>query len=330
MATKTAYRWNLNGWYFKTIEVEEDPDFPGEYDLPRRSTWVKPPEDTSKQWAKITSDDETWELADLSMEDRLTEGLITQEEYDEWFKKQDDEFVSVLKKRLENDANNVATKKDIEDEANERSRMDEEISSSIAAALASIESLSSSLAQNTSQDKSDKSALENAISALQNTVQALDTAIKSKADNGHWHDRVGSADKLATARAIGNAWFDGSGNISLAQMGVSDAISSAVAGAMANAGNISVEEKHSGNEHKLIIRDTKNKLGFCFAAYRSGSWVCNYGPDVPSDFAKVYHVFGTADSEDSRVMVDEDLNSAYIYSNSNFRNASLLFVARLK
>ncbi len=27
--TRTAYRWNLNGWFFKTIEVAEDPDFPG-------------------------------------------------------------------------------------------------------------------------------------------------------------------------------------------------------------------------------------------------------------------------------------------------------------
>lgn len=26
--TRTAYRWNLNGWYFKSIEVAEDPDFP--------------------------------------------------------------------------------------------------------------------------------------------------------------------------------------------------------------------------------------------------------------------------------------------------------------
>ena len=40
--TRTAYRWNLNGWFFKTIEVEEDPDFPGEYTLPTRSTWSVP------------------------------------------------------------------------------------------------------------------------------------------------------------------------------------------------------------------------------------------------------------------------------------------------
>ena len=54
--TKTAYRWTANGWYFKTIEVAEDPDFQGEYTLPRQSTWEVPPEDTETKWAKINTD----------------------------------------------------------------------------------------------------------------------------------------------------------------------------------------------------------------------------------------------------------------------------------
>ena len=82
--TKTAYRWNADGWYFKSIEVAEDPDFEGEYNLPRQSTWDVPPADTETQWAKINSSTLTWELADLSMADRLLMNLSTQEEYDTW------------------------------------------------------------------------------------------------------------------------------------------------------------------------------------------------------------------------------------------------------
>ena len=115
--TRTAYRWNLNGWFFKTIEVEEDPDFPGEYTLPTRSTWEVPPEDTETQWPKINTSTLTWELTDLSMAERLEENLITQEEYDTWYAQKDGQFLSVLKNRADSDANNIALISDVETEA---------------------------------------------------------------------------------------------------------------------------------------------------------------------------------------------------------------------
>ena len=324
--TKTAYRWNLNGWFFKTIEVEEEPDFPGEYTLPTRSTWEVPPEDTETQWPKINTSTLTWELTDLSMADRLAEGLITQEEYDVWFAKKDGQFLSVLKTRADSDANNIALVSDVEAEAKYRANADSLINANIASALESIQSLSDSIAANGNADSQNKAALEQAISALQQTTQALQTAINSKADVGHTHSVVASANKLATARKIGNASFNGSADISLDQMGVA----SLVASAIAKAGNITVEESGNATNRQLIIRDTKNKIGFLFASYHGSGYAGAYGPDTPSDFATIYHVVGSADATDTKVVMDSDMNSAYIYSASNFKNATMFFAARLK
>lgn len=324
--TKTAYRWNADGWYFKSIEVPEDPDFEGEYNLPRQSTWDVPMADTETQWAKINTSTMKWELTDLSMQDRLLMNLITQEEYDTWFAKKDGQFLSVLKTRADSDAANIALVSDVEKEAESRSKADILINENIESALASIKSLSDSLAENTSADSQTKSSLEQAITALQSTTQALQTAINSKADVGHTHSVVASANKLATARKIGNASFDGSADISLNQMGVASLIASAVA----NAGNITVEESGGATNRQLIIRDTKNKIGFLFASYHGSGYAGAYGPDTPSDFATIYHVMGSADATDTKVVMDADMNSAYIYSASNFKNATMFFAARLK
>ena len=227
MATKTAYRWNVNGWYFKTIEVAEDPDFPGEYNLPSRSTWEAPPDDTDTQWAFMNTATKKWELKDLDMAGRLAEGLITQDEYDAWFAKQDDEFVSVLKQRADSNANNIALVSDVEAEAKSRETADSVLSENLAKALLDIQSLTDSLAANTQSDADNEGALQTAINALQSTVSALQTAIAGKAAADHTHKYAGSgsvggaatsAVKLQTARKItvGNASknFDGSANIS--------------------------------------------------------------------------------------------------------------------
>lgn len=324
--TRTAYRWNLNGWFFKTIEVAEDPDFPGEYTLPTRSTWSVPMDDTETQWPKINTSSLTWELTGLSMADRLAEGLITQEEYDTWYAQKDGQFLSVLKNRADSDANNIALVSDVETEAEYRANADSLLNANIASALESIQSLSDSLTANSNADSENKNALEQAISALQQTTQALQTAINSKADVGHTHSVVAAANKLAAARKIGNASFDGSADISLAQMGVETLIASAVA----NAGNITVEESGNATNRQLIIRDTKNKIGFLFASYHGSGYAGAYGPDTPSDFGTIYHVVGSADATDTKVVMDSDMNSAYIYSASNFKNATMFFAARLK
>ena len=324
--TRTAYRWNINGWFFKTIAVEEDPDFPGEYTLPTRSTWEVPPEDTETQWPKINTSTLTWELTDLSMAERLEENLITQEEYDTWYAQKDGQFLSVLKNRADSDANNIALISDVEAEAEYRANADSLINANIARALESIQSLSDSLAANSNADSENKTALEQAISALQQTTQALQTAINSKADVEHTHSVVTAAKKLATARKIGNTSFDGSADISLDQMGVASLVASAVA----KAGNITVEESGNATNRQLIIRDTKNKIGFLFASYHGSGYAGAYGPDTPSDFDTIYHVVGSADATDTKVVMDPDMNSAYIYSASNFKNATMFFAARLK
>ena len=324
--TKTAYRWNVNGWFFKTIEVAEDPDFPGEYTLPTRSTWAIPPEDTETQWPKINTSTLAWELTDLSMADRLAEGLITQEEYDTWYAQKDGQFLSVLKNRADSDANNIALISDVEKEALYRANADSLINANIKSALESIQRLSDSLAANSNADSENKTALEQAIFALQQTTQALQTAVNSKADVEHTHSVVAAAKKLANARKIGNASFDGSADISLVQMGVETLIASAVA----NAGNITVEESGNATNRRLIIRDTKNKIGFLFASYHGSGYAGAYGPDTPSDFGTIYHVVGSADATDTKVVMDSDMNSAYIYSASNFKNATMFFAARLK
>ena len=321
--TRTAYRWNLNGWFFKTIAVEEDPDFPGEYTLPTRSTWSVPMDDTETQWPKINTSTLTWELTDLSMAERLAENLITQEEYDTWYAQKDGQFLSVLKNRADSDANNIALISDVEAEAETRANADSLINANIASALESIQSLSDSLAANSNADSKNKTALEQAISALQQTTQALQTSINSKADVGHTHSVVASANKLATARKIGNASFDGSANISLAQMGVETLIASAVA----NAGS-GITVTRSGRD--TVIRDTKNKIGFFFSLYDAGSgYSSNYGPMLPSDFNTILGAFGTADSGTVRVSVDLNDNDVCLYSSSNFTIASLFVLATI-
>ena len=321
--TRTAYRWNLNGWFFKTIAVEEDPDFPGEYTLPTRSTWSVPMDDTETQWPKINTSTLDWELTDLSMAERLAENLITQEEYDTWYAQKDGQFLSVLKNRADSDANNIALISDVEAEAEYRANADNLINANIASALESIQSLSDSLAANSNADSKNKTALEQAISALQQTTQALQTAINSKADVGHTHSVVATANKLATARKIGNASFDGSANISLAQMGVETLIASAVA----NAGS-GITVTRSGRD--TVIRDTKNKIGFFFSLYDAGSgYSSNYGPMLPSDFNTILGAFGTADSGTVRVSVDLNDNDVCLYSSSNFTIASLFVLATI-
>lgn len=227
MATKTAYRWNLNCWYFKTIEVAEDPDFPGEYNLPSRSTWQAPPDDTDTQWAFMNTETKSWELKDLDMAGRLAEGLITQEEYDAWFANQENQFVSVLKQRAESNANNIALVSDVEAEAKTRETADSVLSENLAKALLDLQTLTNSLASNTQSDAENEGALQSAINALQSTVSALQNAIAGKAAADHTHKYAGSgsvggaansAVKLQTARKItvGNASknFDGTADIS--------------------------------------------------------------------------------------------------------------------
>ena len=321
--TRTAYRWNVNGWFFKTIEVAEDPDFPGEYTLPTRSTWSVPMDDTETQWPKINTSTLTWELTDLSMAERLAENLITQEEYDTWYAQKDGQFLSVLKNRADSDANNIALISDVEAEAEHRANADSLINSNIASALESIQSLSDSLAANSNADNENKTALEQAISALQQTTQALQAAINSKADVGHTHSVVASANKLATARKIGNASFDGSANISLAQMGVETLIASAIA----NAGS-GITVTRNGDE--TVIRDTKNKIGFFFSLYDAGSgYSSNYGPMLPRDFNRIISAFGAADSGSVRVSVNRSDNDVCLYSSSNFTIASLFVLATI-
>ena len=321
--TRTAYRWNVNGWFFKTIEVAEDLDFPGEYTLPTRSTWSIPPEDTETQWPKINTSTLDWELTDLSMAERLAENLITQEEYDTWYAQKDGQFLSVLKNRADSDANNIALISDVEAEAEHRANADSLINANIASALESIQSLSDSLAANSTADSENKTALEQAISALQQTTQALQTAINSKADTGHTHSVVATANKLATARKIGNASFDGSANITLAQMGVEELVASAVA----NAGS-GIIVTRSGDD--TVIRDTKNKIGFFFSLYDAGNgYSSNYGPMIPRDFKRIISAFGSADSGSVRVSVNRSDNDVCLYSTSNFTIASLLVVATL-
>lgn len=321
--TRTAYRWNVNGWFFKTIEVAEDPDFPGEYTLPTRSTWSVPMDDTETQWPKINTSTLTWELTDLSMAERLAENLITQEEYDTWYAQKDGQFLSVLKNRADSDANNIALISDVEAEAETRANADIEINASIENALVSIQNLSDSLIANSDADNANKVALEQSIFALEQTTQALLLSVNGKADAGHSHSCVDVANRLATARKIGNASFDGSADISLAQMGVEKLIASAVA----NAGS-GITVTRSGRD--TVIRDAKNKIGFFFSLYDAGSgYSSNYGPMLPSDFNKILGAFGSADSGTVRVSVNRSDNDVCLYSSSNFTIASLFVLATI-
>ena len=148
-------------------------------------------------------------------------------------------------------------------------------------------------------------------------------SVNGKADAGHSHSCVNLANRLATARKIGNASFDGSADISLAQMGVETLIASAVA----NAGS-GITVTRSGRD--TVIRDTKNKIGFFFSLYDAGSgYSSNYGPMLPRDFDDILAVLGTADSGTVRVSVDRNDNDVCLYSSENFTVASLFVLATL-
>ena len=320
--TRTAYRWNLNGWFFKTIAVEEDPDFPGEYTLPTRSTWEVPPEDTETQWPKINTSTLTWELTDLSMAERLEENLITQEEYDTWYAQKDGQFLSVLKNRADSDANNIALISDVEAEAEYRANADSLINESIASAMSSIKSLQESITENSNADNENKTALEQAISALQQTTQALSLAVNNKADASHSHSVVAAANKLATARKIGNASFDGSADISLDQMGVASLVASAVA----NAGS-GITVTRSGRE--TVIRDPKNKLAVKISLFKD-AWTSGLGCQAERDFDEIIGAYGSCSDDSGRVRVDWDLNELMIEADHSYNFACLVMIATLK
>lgn len=320
--TRTAYRWNLNGWYFKTIEVEEDPDFPGEYNLPSRSTWAIPPADTETQWAFMNEATQEWELRDLSMADRLAENLITQEEYDVWYAQKDGEFLSVLKTRAESDANNIALLSDVETEATYRANADSLINENIASAMASIQALQESLAANGTADSENKTALEQAISALQQTTQALNLAVNNKADANHGHSVVDSAQRLYTARKIGNASFDGTADISLDQMGVASLVASAVA----NAGS-GITVTRTGRE--TVIRDPKNKLAVKISLFKD-AWTSGLGCQAERDFDEIIGGYGSCSDDSGRVRIDWDLNEIMIEADHSYNFACLVMIATLK
>ena len=158
---------------------------------------------------------------------------------------------------------------------------------------------------------------------MQQTTQALSLAVNNKADAGHTHSVVAMANKLAAARKIGNASFDGYADISLDQMGVASLISSAVAKAGSG-----ITVTRSGDD--TVIRDTKNKIGFFFSLYDAGSgYSSNYGPMLPSDFNRIISAFGAADSGSVRVSVDRNDNDVCLYSSENFTIASLFVLATL-
>ena len=320
--TRTAYRWNLNGWFFKTIAVEEDPDFPGEYTLPTRSTWSVPMDDTETQWPKINTSTLDWELTDLSMAERLAENLITQEEYDTWYAQKDGQFLSVLKNRADSDANNIALISDVEAEAEYRANADSLINESIASAMSSIKSLQESITENSNADNENKTALEQAISALQQTTQALSLAVNNKADASHSHSVVAAANKLATARKIGNASFDGSADISLDQMGVASLVASAVA----NAGS-GITVTRSGRE--TVIRDPKNKLAVKISLFKD-AWTSGLGCQAERDFDEIIGAYGSCSDDSGRVRVDWDLNELMIEADHSYNFACLVMIATLK
>lgn len=320
--TRTAYRWNVNGWFFKTIEVAEDPDFPGEYTLPTRSTWSVPMDDTETQWPKINTSTLTWELTDLSMAERLAENLITQEEYDTWYAQKDGQFLSVLKNRADSDANNIALISDVEAEAETRANADIEINASIENALVSIQNLSDSLIANSDADNANKVALEQSIFALEQTTQALLLSVNGKADANHSHSRVDLANRLATARKIGNASFDGSADISLAQMGVEKLIASAVA----NAGS-GITVSRSGRE--TVIRDPKNKLAVKISLFKD-AWTSGLGCQAERDFDEIIGAYGSCSDDSGRVRVDWDLNELMIEADHSYNFACLVMIATLK
>lgn len=336
MATRTAYRWNANRWFFTTREVEEDPDFPGEYNLPSRSTWDIPPEDTETQWPRRDTELNEWVLEDLDMDGRLAEGLITQEEYDEWLSNQEDEFLSVLKERANLNAGNIALVSDVQAETQARESADNalhnadvalqtkdaELESGIANIQANLATLSASLAANTSSDEETKTALQSAVAALQSTVATLQTAVNNKADAGHGHSVVNAAHKLYTPRNIGNATFDGSGNISLEQMGVSALIASAVA----NAGS-GITVTTSGNN--TVIRDTKNKIALKISTFKNGS-TSGFSCSMENDFNKLLGGVASCNDSSARVSVDWDFNEILIQADHAYNYACVLMFATLK
>lgn len=396
---KTAYRWNANFWYFKTIEVKEDPDFANEYNLPSRSTWEKPPADNETQWAKRDIQNNCWTLEKLSMSERLKEGLITQAEYEEWYSRRDAEFISVLKQRAMGDVDKIALKEDIDVETTARENADteimnkvktvskslqetvttittlqenlvangiadEETKSKIAEVVKSvqanseiIEALKTALDSNSASDEETKSKITDIVAAIQtnteslvalrqaltsnetsdaetkSAVDALASLVSTKAESNHTHKYAGSssvggaatsANKLATARKIGNASFNGSADISLAQMGVTAAITAA----LQNAGSgITVTRKNND----CVIRDTKNKFAVKISTYKSNSANTTvFTVNAENDFNSIIGCIGSCESSSARYIFDEDLNEFYVQANDFFKYATLVMFATLK
>ena len=336
MATKTAYRWNVNRWFFTTREVEEDIDFPGEYNLPSRSTWDVPPADTKTQWPRRDTDNNVWVLEDLDMDGRLAEGLITQEEYDSWKAKQEDEFVSILKERANLNADNIALVSDVQAEAQAREaadiglesvdielrEKDVQLESGIANIQANLETLSASLSENSKTDEDTKVALQSAVAALQSSVETLQNALNYKADVNHGHSVVDSANRLFNARYVGNALFDGTGNISLEQMGVSALVASAVA----NAGS-GITVSTSGNN--TVIRDTKNKIALKISTFKNG-WTSGFSCSMENDFKKLLGGVASCNDSSARVSVDWDFNEILIQADHAYNYACVIMFATLK
>lgn len=362
--TKTAYRWNANRWFFKKIEVNEDPDFEDEYNLPGRSTWDKPPADTETQWARMDTVNHIWVLEDLSMEGRLAEGLITQAEYDEWFKNRDSEFLSVLKQRAENDVKNIALKEDIDVETTARENADTEImnkvktvSNSLQETVTTITTLQENLVANGIADEETKSKIAEVVKSVQansEIIEALKTALTSnetsdaetksavdtlaslvstKAESNHTHKYAGSssvggaatsANKLAKAVNIGHASFNGTSDVSLEQMGVTAAITAA----LQNAGSgITVTRKNND----CVIRDTKNKFAVKISTYKSSSANTTvFTVNAENDFNSIIGCIGSCGSSSARYIFDEDVNEFYVQSNDFFKYATLVMFATLK
>lgn len=189
MNYKTGYRWNANKWFFKSIQIMEDPDFAGEYLLPARTTFEVPPAHTDTQWARWNEVVGVWQLVDCSMEERLKEGLITQDEYDEYLKKLEGNFVIDLKDKLNSNVNNIALDKDLKKESAERIAEDEAIKISLdeevkvrSEADKVLESVDEELKEDIKElkgtDESIKTSVEN-LKEADKGLKAVDEALKA-------------------------------------------------------------------------------------------------------------------------------------------------------
>ena len=75
---------------------------------------------TETQWPKYDKDSDSWILTYLGMSARLTEGLITQEDYTAWEQAQTTGFVNEIKSRVEDDAANIVVQEQLSAESQAR------------------------------------------------------------------------------------------------------------------------------------------------------------------------------------------------------------------